>query len=278
MGRTKGVYVDRAVEIIGPNISRFTLRDIGTIVWSLATVGKVEPVLEVIEEEIIKKIPEATVKELAIIIWSYVQKAPLKYGTVKAIAKRVLEKQEDLDSWDLANLIWGYSKFSEFPELEDLFKGLEGSCLRLLEECSPYEFAAILRGYSEERFGSEELYEAFVKKGLATVELMNYEEVMMCLYSFVISEHVDQNKFSEVLAKLDERRKYLVSVVDTAGSKTNVGQSSGGSRVNPIEENLKSDISSVEMFLENELVEKIIEGKDLSEEELKRLKEKKEGK
>ena len=48
---------------------------------------------------------------------------PLKLSTVDAIKNIIMAKVNEIDSWDMATIVWSFSKFKGYPSKE-LYKGL----------------------------------------------------------------------------------------------------------------------------------------------------------
>ena len=244
---TKGdkddTYFRKSAECAKTKLSSYNGKELSQLVWSFSNVGyKDQELFDSIEEEIYAKLraQALSIKDIASILWAYIQRVPLRPPTVEHMQRESIRLKESADAWDISIILWGFSKF-EGVQIATFFKDLQEQCRELTPEMSNYELCISLRAYAETNVGDEALYQAFQEKTLEVLDTLSYSEVIACLYSLKIVQCVPQKPFEDCVEKLKARAKYLQNQVKVVNKPA------------PIE----VDLQSVEEYLKNERLEKI---------------------
>jgi len=244
---TKGdkddTYFRKSAECAKTKLSSYNGKELSQLVWSFSNVGyKDQELFDSIEEEIYAKLraQALSIKDIASILWAYIQRVPLRPPTVEHMQRESIRLKESADAWDISIILWGFSKF-EGVQIATFFKDLQEQCRELTPEMSNYELCISLRAYAETNVGDEALYQAFQEKTLEVLDTLSYSEVIACLYSLKIVQCVPQKPFEDCVEKLKARAKYLQNQFKVVNKPA------------PIE----VDLQSVEEYLKNERLEKI---------------------
>ena len=237
-------YFTKAAECAKTKMNTYTGKEIATMVWSFSNVGLSDTELyDMIEQEIYDRLDEKkfSLREISSILWSYVQRVPLRPPTVDLMKSEIIRLKEEAEAWDVAIAVWGFSKFEGYP-INDLLKSLSEKCEEVIPEMNEYELSISLRAYAEAQIGSESLYKTFMIKTLEVLNSLNYSETITCLYSFSIVNCVPNEIFKEVIEKLKESAKHLQHQI----------QVSKEAEVEP-----ENPFQNVDEYLRNEAIEKL---------------------
>ena len=246
-GDIQDTYFSKAAECIKSKLPEYTAKELSTFIWSFSQVNhKDQDLYNQIEEQIYAKLQTQsyTIKDIALLLWAYIQKVPLRPPTVDLMKSESERLKGEAEAYDLAMILWGFSKFEGYP-VEDFFKNLQDVCKELIPEMTNYELSVSLRAYAEANVGDEALYKAFVEKTMEVLEGFNYSEVISCVYSYSILSCVDKEMFKEVIEKLKERAKHLQNQIQVQEEEKKP------------KEKLEIDLQSVEAYLKNEAIEKL---------------------
>ena len=200
----------KAQEYIIENTEKFTITEIANLVWSFTEAKKGSNLLFIkLEEQIARKSMDITIKEVAKIFWGYVNKLALSKKTVDNFIIVIKNKFNEVDCWDLATILWAFSRFRT-DEYDEIYKVLEEKTKELCEEMNNYEFVTSLRAYSEKKHLSNELLNAFLKKLEFSLNSLNENEIIILINCFLLLNKSNTN-IENLLEKLWKKLKDLES-------------------------------------------------------------------
>lgn len=205
----------KAQEYIVENTEKFTANEISNIVWSFTEAKKGTNLLFVkLEEQIFKNSLNFTIKEVAKILWGYVNKMALTQKTIQGLFENIKVKLGDADTWDLATILWAFSRF-QTNEFDEVFNIAELKIKEICEEMNNYEFVTILRAYSEKKLLRKQILDLFLVKLQNKMDLMNEQEIILSINSLInIGESNTQlqliiEKLLEKLKDLENKREII---------------------------------------------------------------------
>ena len=236
------VYLKKAHELVEAKKDLFSIKELASMAWSFAVAGYDEkPLFLTIEREIQKHMlreDEVTGRDLAFVLWAYVQRIPMTKHTLDRIKELILVKKETLNEWDVATILWGFSKFKGYP-VKDFFKELIEPSKKLVEKMDGYELAISMRAFAEEDVGDEELFLKFKERIEAIIDQLDLVQTVSIIYSMDLLTVIDSPQvFGDLREKLREQAIRLQSQVATKPEKEDESLFDFGS-VDAYEQNLK---------------------------------------
>lgn len=241
-GPKSEVYFKKAAECARTKLGEYTAKELATLIWSFSTGHYQDNELyNLMEEQVYCKLQthSYTIREIAVLLWAYIQKVPLRPPTVDLMKSESLRQKNEAESWDIAIILWGFSKFDNYS-VKELFKELEDICIELIPEMTNYELTISLRAYAEANVGNEALYTQFKEKTLEVLNELTYNESVTCAYCFSLK---DQALFKDVIEKLTDRAKYLQKQMQLSEQRKI--------------QSPENDLQSLETYMKNEAIEKL---------------------
>ena len=207
----KDLFFKKAQEYIIENSEKFSMNEIANIVWSYTEVRKGSNLMFLkLEEQITKKAQNLTVKEVAKIFWGYVNKMALNKKIVDAFVGVIKQNLDDLDAWDLATILWAFSRFKT-EEYNDLYDVLKEKTMNLCDEMNNYELVTSIRAYSEKNKISKDLLEVFLKKIKFALNGLTKQECVVLINCLINLKEVSDD-LENIVDNLDKKLKSVDNV------------------------------------------------------------------